>query len=82
MISHIMSRAQKANVRLRAQLILNERNRVMYVTYKFGSFKQVGQTGDLIVLEKDRSHIQSFPEYVQVRVVKRQERLCTPARQL
>lgn len=80
MMSHIMSRAQKANARLRAQFISTERNRMMYVTYKFGGFKQVEQTGDLIVLENDLAHIQPFPDYVQVRVVERQELLHAPTR--
>ncbi len=81
MMSHIMSLAQKAKVRSRAQFIPTERNRMMYVTYKFGGFKQVEQIGDLIVLENDLSHIQPFPDYVQVCVIERPERLHPPARQ-
>jgi FkbH-like protein len=66
MMSYIMSRAKKANGRLRAHFIPNGRNRMMYVTYKFGGFKEIEQEGDLIILENDLTQIQPFPNYVQV----------------
>jgi FkbH-like protein len=66
MMGHIMSRAKQATARLRAHFIPNGRNRMMYVTYKFGGFREVEQRGDLIVLENDLTQIQPFPSYVRV----------------
>ena len=51
MMSYIMSKARQANVPLRAHFIPNGRNRMMYVTYKFGGFKEVEKDGDLVILE-------------------------------
>lgn len=68
MMGYIMSQAKAANARLRALFIPNGRNRMMYVTYKFGGFKEVEQNGDLVILENDLSQIQNFPSYVQVNV--------------
>ena len=69
LMSYIMSKAQQAKVRLRAHFIPNGRNRMMYVTYKFGGFKEVEQAGDLVILENDLTQIQSFPDYVKVQIV-------------
>lgn len=69
MMSYIMSRAKEAGMRLRAYFVPNGRNRMMYVTYKFGGFKEVEQDGDCIVLENDLSQIQPFPDYVQLHFV-------------
>ncbi len=72
MISYIMSRAGRDGARLRAHFIPNGRNRMIYVTYKFGGFKEVEKDGDLVILEHDLSQIQPFPAYLQVQIVKRQ----------
>ena len=66
MINHIMNMAKNAGVSLQAEFISNNRNRMMYVTYKFGGFKEVNQDGDLIIFENDLSRIQPFPDYVKV----------------
>jgi FkbH-like protein len=66
LMNHIMCLAQEAHVRLQADFVSNERNRVMYVTYKFGGFKEVRRDGDFILFEADLNHIQALPEYVTV----------------
>lgn len=69
MMSHIMSRARRANVRLQAHFIPNGRNRMMYITYKFSGFKELEGHGDLIILENDLEYIQPFPHYVRVQLL-------------
>ena len=67
-MSYIMSRAKQAGARLQAEFIPHGRNRMMYVTYKFGGFTEVRQEGDLAILENDLSRIQPFPAYVQLHI--------------
>jgi len=67
-LHHIMRLAKEAGVRLRAEFVANNRNRMMYVTYKFGGFKEIEADGDALILENDLSTIQSFPDYLTVRI--------------
>lgn len=69
LMSHIMRSARAAGARLRAQFIPNGRNRMMYITYKFGGFREVERDGDLIVLEHDLAQIQELPDYAEVRII-------------
>ncbi len=66
MMSYIMQQAKAAGATLRAEFVPNGRNRMMFVTYKFGGFKQVDKEGDLVVLEHDLVEIQALPEYVNI----------------
>ncbi len=77
MINHLMRLARDARVRLQADFVKNQRNRMMYVTYSFAGFREVEKQGDRIVMENDLSRIQADPEYVDVRV---EGRACTGAR--
>jgi hypothetical protein len=63
-----MSLAKKAGVRLRAEFLPNGRNRMMYVTYRFGGFQEIEQQEDLVILENDLSRVQDYPEYVRVHI--------------
>ncbi len=66
MMNHIIQSAQNANVRLHAEFLPNERNRMMLVTYKFGGFKQIEKKGDLVILEHDGRKVQAAPDYVRL----------------
>ena len=68
MVNHIMNMAKAAGVRLQAEFISNNRNRMMLVTYKFGGFVEVARDGERIVFENNLSTIQPFPAYVQVHI--------------
>ncbi len=68
MINHIRNEAKKNGVRLRSEMISNERNRMMYMTYKFAGFKEIEKKGDLTVFENDLTDIPGFPEYAKVRI--------------
>lgn len=69
MMSHIMNLAKEANVPLRAHFVPNGRNRMMYITYKFGGFNEIDTQGDLIILENTLQEIQPFPDYVDIRIL-------------
>lgn len=69
MINHILSQAKQAGVRLQAEFVSNNRNRMMFIAYKFGGFKEVERRGELVILENDLSQIQAFPPYVEVEII-------------
>jgi FkbH-like protein len=70
MLTHIMKLAKQAGVKLRAEFISNDRNRMMYITYKFAGFREIGTgetRGNAVLLENDLSTTQDFPAYLKVR---------------
>lgn len=64
MLNHIMERAKEAGVRLLSEFVSNDRNRTMFVSYRFAGFKEIGREGDVLILENDLTRIQPCPEYV------------------
>lgn len=66
MLKYIMKSARKHGVRLYADFIPTDRNRVMYITYKFGGFKEVKNEGGYIRLEADLNQSGEYPDYVTV----------------
>ena len=68
MINYIRNEAKQNCVGLRAEMISNERNRMMYMAYKFAGFKEVEKKGDLTVFENDLTNIPIFPDYLKVSV--------------
>ncbi|MBW4666571.1 MAG: HAD-IIIC family phosphatase [Cyanomargarita calcarea GSE-NOS-MK-12-04C] len=69
MMNHVMSLAQKNNVHLLAEFIPNDRNRMMYISYKFAGFKEIGKKDNLVIFENDLSRIQNVPSYVNFQVI-------------
>lgn len=69
MLNYILSLAKDANVRLYAEFVSNDRNRMMYITYKLGGFKEIEKTGERILLEGDLHRIQAIPTYVKVQII-------------
>lgn len=69
MMNHIMSLAQKDNVRLLAEFLSNNRNRMMYISYKFAGFKEIENKGNLIIFENNLTRIQPVPSYINFQVI-------------
>jgi predicted enzyme involved in methoxymalonyl-ACP biosynthesis len=69
MINHILQMAKERQVKLYADFVSNNRNRMMYVTYKFAGFKEIEKRSDAIVFENDLTRIQPFPPYMQVTIL-------------
>ena len=65
----VIQREIKANVHLKAEFVSTDRNRMMYITYKFAGFKEIEEDGNFIVLENNLERIQSVPEYIRLKVV-------------
>lgn len=64
---HIMNEAKSAGKSLRADFKRTDRNRMMYVTYKFANFKELLKDDDgLILLENDLSIVPEYPPYLKL----------------
>ncbi|SLM33107.1 FkbH like protein [Desulfamplus magnetovallimortis] len=64
LINYVRNEARKNGVKLVAEMIKNDRNRMMYMTYKFNHFKEVDEKDDLIIFENDLTHEQAYPDYL------------------
>lgn len=68
-LSHIMNLAKKEGVKLRAEFISNERNRMMYITYKFAGFTEIHEDGNRVLFENNLEVIQALPSYMRIEVI-------------
>lgn len=67
MLNHVIRLAKEANVRLLAEFVPTEQNRMMYITYKFAGFTEIEKCENgLLILENDLSNIQPIPEYIKL----------------
>ncbi|NOT39093.1 MAG: HAD-IIIC family phosphatase [Alphaproteobacteria bacterium] len=66
MLTHILKSAARCGVRLQAEFVDTQRNRMMYITYKFGGFYEVGQRDAVTLLEHALGEIRPFPPHVTV----------------
>jgi len=65
-INQIRLMAREAGVSLRAEFKVTERNRLMYMTYKFSRFREVENREGRVLMECDLAEIPPHPSYVQV----------------
>ena len=66
LLSHIMQLAQQAGVVLQAEFIANDRNRMMFVTYRLAGFQTVQENGAHHLLQHNLAQVPDFPDYVVV----------------
>lgn len=71
MLNHIMRVAKEAGVRLQAEFVPTDRNRMMMITFKFAGFNEVEQKDGLVILESDLSQIQPMPYYITLEVLEK-----------
>ncbi|MCG5250370.1 HAD-IIIC family phosphatase [Brevibacillus agri] len=70
LLTHIMQQARQEGKRLLADFKNTERNKMMYVSYRFSNFKEVSKEEDgFVILENDLTQIQKFPPYIEVLVL-------------
>jgi FkbH-like protein len=58
LLNYILRRARESGVRLLSEFLANDRNRMMYVTYKFAGFTEVETRDGVQIFEH---HLQSIP---------------------
>jgi len=66
LLSEIQRLAADAGVRLEADFVVTDRNRMMYVTYRMGGFREVRRDGDEVVLEGPAGEVAPHPAYLTV----------------
>ncbi|GMV30052.1 MAG: hypothetical protein AMXMBFR59_21770 [Rhodanobacteraceae bacterium] len=64
LIGHLIHRAAACGVRLRAAFAPTDRNRQMYIAYKFAGFRDSGEKDGTLFLEHDYQRMPVLPSYV------------------
>lgn len=68
LVNQIACLAANHKARLRAEFLATERNRMMYMTYKFAHFKKIDEKNGIQILENDLARIAAPPDYLAVTV--------------
>ncbi len=68
LLNYILRRAQMAGVRLLSEFISNDRNRMMYVTYKFAGFATLEKRDGVEILEHRLASIPPDAKYISLRI--------------
>ncbi len=77
LLNYILRRALESGVRLLSEFVANDRNRMMYVTYKFAGFTEVETRDGIQILQHSLEPISPVPGYVRVIEVLRQAQDCS-----
>jgi len=68
LLNYILRRARESGVRLLSEFVANDRNRMMYVTYKFAGFTEVETRDGVQILQHSLESISPVAGYVRVEV--------------
>lgn len=66
LMNYIINCAIQENVVLQSKFVPTNKNRIMYISYKFNGFKEIGKEDDLVLLEADMSYLRKIPSYVKL----------------
>lgn len=66
LLNHVVRRAADAGAALHAEFVPSDRNRVMYVTYRFAGFEEVGSRDGVQLLAASPGAIQEDPSHLRV----------------
>ncbi|MBN1050263.1 HAD-IIIC family phosphatase [Clostridium botulinum] len=66
MLNYIMNKAKSENVKLLAEFVPTDRNRMMYITYKFNGFNETNNEDGKVLFEADLNNLKSLPEYIEL----------------
>ncbi|MBN3346607.1 hypothetical protein CF050_06870 [Clostridium botulinum] len=67
LLNYVLMLAKAAGVKLYAEFLPTDRNRMMYITYKLLGFKEVSKENNLITLEHDLKEIPKIPYYIELK---------------
>jgi len=66
LLNYILRRARESGVRLLSEFVANDRNRMMYVTYKFAGFTEIENREGIQLLQHGLESIAPVPDYVRL----------------
>jgi len=66
MINYLKNMAKEKNVDLFAEFVPTDRNRMMYMTYKFSNFKENSKEDNVVLFKCDLCSNAAFPAYIEV----------------
>lgn len=66
LLASVLAHAREARVKLRADFVPTERNRIMLVTYRFAGFRIAEDEGGRMLLEHDLREIPAIPRYLRI----------------
>ncbi len=66
LISFLLNLAKENNVKLFAEFLPTDKNRIMYMTYKFTGFKEVSNKGDIVIMSHNLKQIAPYPEFIKL----------------
>ena len=66
LLGHLMSLARQKGLDLLAEFVPSERNRLMYMTFKFAGFHEVENRGGVVRLASQTGRVPPCPDYVKV----------------
>lgn len=66
LLNHVMRLARDDGAQLLAEFVHTGRNRMMFITYMFAGFRELGRDGDRVVLHSTLEHIQPPPAYLEL----------------
>lgn len=66
LITFLRNLAKEHGVALEAEFVTNDRNRMMYITYKFNQFREKEKRDNWVLLENDLSSVPAYPGYIQL----------------
>jgi len=68
LLTYIIKQTKNENKILRADFKQTDRNRMMYITYRFSNFQEISNDGNgNIIFENDLSSIKGYPYYIDIK---------------
>ena len=67
LMNYIINCARDAGAALEAQFVPTNKNRMMYITYKFNGFHEK-ETGETVLMEADMSYERKLPDYIDLKI--------------
>lgn len=66
LLNYIVKMANKNKKRILADFVSNDRNRIMYITYRFNGFSELENVNGEIIFEADSNFNREYPDYITV----------------
>ena len=63
-LTYLKRLAKNNNVRLQAEFVFTDKNRQMYITYRFSGFNEIEVNDKNVILEANLINIEKYPDYI------------------